>query len=123
MTYVSAIIVGVLAVEILLRLSIIETARNVLAASQGSLRVIRSADIPDEEKQRFLLKNSWRSFSNTCMLALRLIIFAIGVVGIYWLCTKLFSLDNTLIYKTSFLVFTTTASIVYAIFRNRFVRY
>ncbi len=119
----SAIIVGVLAVEILLRLSIIETARNVLAASQGSLRVIRSADIPDEEKQRFLLKNSWRSFSNTCMLALRLIIFAIGVVGIYWLCTKLFSLDNTLIYKTSFLVFTTTASIVYAIFRNRFVRY
>jgi hypothetical protein len=121
LTYVSAIIIGVIAVEILLRLSIITSARDVLAASQNSLRVIRSTVMNDEQKQQFLLQYSWRSFSNTCMLALQLIILAIGVAGTFWLLTKLFSLENTLIYETSFLIFTTITSIVYAILRNRYV--
>lgn len=121
MIYVSSVILGVIAVEILLRLSILATARNVLAASQNSLRVIRSTYMPEEQKQRILLQYSWRSFSNTCVLALQLIILAIGIAGMFWVLAKLFSIKNTMIYDASFLTTTTIASVVYAILRKRFV--
>ena len=122
MEYLAGIIIGVTAVEVFLRLSIGRTAMNILAGSQDSLRVIRAADIPDEQKQRLLLKNSWRSFSKTCLLALQILILAVAMAGLFLLLARLFALDTSAAYQASFLISTTVASTVYALLRKRFVR-
>jgi len=121
LTYLIATILGLIAVEFFIRLSIIRPVWDVLTISKDSLRIIRSADIPDEEKQRTLLKNSWRSFLKTSLLAFKLLILTIVVICIYWLLFKIFSFEYVLIYKKSFWVTATAISIVYAILRNRFV--
>lgn len=121
MTYLSAFILGMVAVEIFLRLSIIGPAKDVLASSGNSLEIIQSSELPDEEKQRLLLKNSRETFISTSRLAIKLIILALGVVGVFWLMTILFSLEIGLIKEVSFLITTTISSIIYGVARNRFV--
>lgn len=123
MTYLVAVILGVVAVELFLRLAMIKPAKDVMTTSQDSLKIIRAPDMSDDEKQSALLKNSGWIFFKTGMLALRIIILGLGVVGLFWIIARLFSLDFSLIYKISFLIAITIASIFYAIIRSRFVRH
>ncbi|MFW5870128.1 MAG: hypothetical protein ACOCVL_00540 [Candidatus Sumerlaeota bacterium] len=120
MAYLAAVILGVIAVEVLLRLPLVATSRNVLAASRNSMRVMRSKRLPDEKKQQFLLQYSWRSFVNTCLLTVQLFVLGLVVAIVFWIETRVFSLETTLIYETSFLVVTTVASIFYVVVRKRF---
>jgi hypothetical protein len=120
--WLSGIIVGVLAVEMLLRLPVIKTAVSVLARSQDSLRVIRSNDIPEEQKQGLVLQNSWQAFKNTCLLALQILVLALVLGGLSWLLSRIFSIEGTLIHNSSFLISATVTSLVYVVLRKRFVR-
>lgn len=120
MDYLAAAILGVIAVEVLLRLPIVATSRNVLAASRNSMRVMRSKRLPDEKKQQFLLQYSWRSFVNTCLLALQLSVLALMVAIVFWIETRIFSLETSLIYEAPFLIVTTIASLLYVFVRQRF---
>ncbi len=120
MSFIVALLLSVLAVEILFRIPLLTTARNVMAASRNSLRVIQSKRIPDEKKQKYILAYSGRSFVNTFLLAVELGVILLAVGGVFWVFAKLLKLDMGLIYDPAFLVAMTVFSVVYAIVRKRF---
>ncbi len=120
MSYLVAIFLSVLTVELFFRLPLLATARNVLAASRNSMRVIKSKHIPDEKKQKFLLAYSLQSFVYTVMLTLHLGIILLTVLGSFWLAGETLEIDVVL-YDPIFLLLMTTASTLYAILRKRVV--
>ena len=119
MIVLCAVILGITAVEMLLRLPILKSVRSVLSAAQNSVETIRSSEIPEAQKQQLLLKFAWSSFKNTCWLALQFIIWGALIAGLFWLLCRLFSLDLHLIYKPAFLAYATLASVVYGTLRKR----
>lgn len=119
MDYLVALLLSVVAVELLLRIPLPATARNLMAASRNSLRVIQSKRIPDEKKQRFLLAYSGRSFLHTFLLAVEMGAILLAVGGGFWLLASLLKRDMDLLYRPVFLIAMTVFSIMYALVRKR----
>ena len=123
MTYVSAFIIAIAAIELLNKLSIVTSVKHILEASRKSLHVVRSNEISEEEKQQLLLNNSWRIFSRTAILTFKIVGLFSGVIGLFWLLTILFSFQFTLIHDKWFILTSTVFAGVYALLRKHILRY
>ncbi len=120
MSFLSAIIVGAAAVEILLRLPALKYAQNILTEGQNALETIRSEGIPEQQKQRLLLGSAWTTFASTCCLAVQLLIWAVLTGLIFLLLSRLFDHESRVVSEPGFLAAATAAAAVYAIIRKRF---
>lgn len=120
MTFVSAGILGLVAAELLLRLPVTHSLGKMAGAARKSFETVRSPEIPEEQKQRLLLRCAWDSFSGTCRLAVLLLSLAAGVAAAFWLLARLFAHEIQLIYDPVYLIVATITAIIYAILRKRF---
>lgn len=118
MSFLTAIILGVFAVELLLRLSLLKTTQKVMAAGQRSLEIVRSHDITEEAKPAFLLRCAGSSFLNTCLLALQLLVWGAALAAIFWVLSRILTHDSRVLYEPAFLLSATAASVVYALLRR-----
>lgn len=114
MEWVFAAVSGIVFVELFLRLSVAEKAKNLLHTGKKVTSVIASKKISDHWKEKVVLQYALRMFLGTLQLAALLIISFLPILFLVWLDHLLNFSFLDFMQTITGILFTTVIAVVYA---------
>jgi len=112
MIYFALLLLSVLFIELFVLFDINDTVRSVLRISQDAYSVMRSPELDENEKERFVRRSALDMFKITLIFLVKITFILLALYALYIILSSVFSLSEDRLIEASFLPQTIIALIL-----------
>ena len=113
MIYITLLLLSVLFIELFIILDINGTVRSVLRISRDACSIMKSSELDEIEKERFVRRSALDMFKITLVFLAKIILILLALYVLYIILSSMFSLSEDRLIEASFLPQTIIALILF----------
>jgi hypothetical protein len=113
MIYITLLLLSVLFIELFIILDINGTVRSVLRISRDACSIMKSSELDENEKERFVRRSALDMFRITLVFIAKIVLILLALYVLYIILSSMFSLSEASLIEASFLPQTIIALILF----------